>query len=90
MTKRDEEDAGLALVSGGFGALLGYGSAKQKIQNLEAQIRIKDQQITGLVEENRSKDYMIAQLQTEIKKLKEELQKKDNNSLKSIKKSLFG
>ena len=76
MTKRDEEDAGLALVSGGIGALLGYGKAQPKIQSLEAQNRDLQSQNIRLTHTISAKDEIIAQKDAEIKKLKEELQKK--------------
>jgi peptidoglycan hydrolase CwlO-like protein len=88
MTKRDEEDAGLAIVSGGFGALLGYGSAQKKIQGLEAEKRTLQSEIFMLRNTLSAKDNAIAELQAENRKLKEE-QMKNNNSTKSSLKSLF-
>lgn len=90
MTKRDEEDLGLALVSGGFGAVLGYGSAKQKIQFLEAQNRDLHNENIMLRNTLSAKDNIIAQKDTENKKLREELNKKRNDSVTSKVKSLFG
>lgn len=87
MTKRDEEDLGLALVSGGVGALLGYGKATNKIQNLELQIRQLQNENTMLRGNISLKDAIISDLQTENKKLKEV--KKDKLSVKNITKSLF-
>lgn len=71
MTKRDEEDAGLAILSGGLGALVGYGASKPKIQNLEAQIRQLQNEITMLKTTLSIRDNTIFQLQIENKKLKE-------------------
>lgn len=74
---KDADDAILALVSGGIGAALGYGSATPKIKNLEVQIR-------ALIDENNmlrgtlhAKDAELAQKDQEIRKLKEQLGKKN-------------
>lgn len=72
---RDDDDLGNAIGGGIIGAFVGYGIAKPTIENLKATIQIKDQKIAGLLEENRMKDYTIAQLQAEIKKLKEQKEK---------------
>jgi len=88
MTKKNDEEAGIALVSGSLGALLTYGVVKPKIQNLEAQNRGLQNEIIMLRSTLSAKDNTIAQLQAENRKLKEE-QKKDNSSVKSIAKSLF-
>ena len=80
MTKRDEDDGALAIISGGIGALLGYGSAKNKIQNLEAHNRELQNEIIMLRN-------TISHLQEDNRKLREE--KKGNNSVKSIAKSFF-
>lgn len=87
MTKRDEEDVGLALLSGGIGALVGYGKATNKIQNLESQIRQLQNENAVLRGNISLKDTIISDLRAEIKKLKEANQEK--SSLKSITKSLF-
>ena len=63
MTKDDEVILGGAVLVGGVLAL-------KKISDLENQIRIKDQQINALHEENRRKDYIIAQKDIEIAKSK--------------------
>lgn len=88
MTKKDEEDLGLALVSGGFGALLGYGQAKPKIQRLEAQNRDLQNEVAMLRNTISAQNNTIARLQEENSKLKGE-QKKDKTSVKDIAKSLF-
>ncbi|GEM_PF-4850025 len=88
MTKRDEEDLGLALVSGGFGALLGYGQAKPKIQQLEVQNRDLHNEVAMLRNTISAQNSTIAILQEENSKLKKE-QKKDKTSVKGIAKSLF-
>lgn len=84
MTKRDNEDAGLALVSGGIGALFGYGAAKPKIEKLEAEKRQLQVENTMLRNNISQKDNTISQLQTEVKKLKEEIRSKPIKSIKSI------
>ena len=89
MTKRDDEDAGLALVSGSIGALLTYGKLNPTIQNLEAQNRDLQSQNIRLQHTISAKDEIIAQKDAEIKKLREELQKKGNASVKNIAKSFF-
>lgn len=86
MTKRDDEDFGLALVSGGIGAALGYGKAQSKIQILEAQNRDLQNENSMLRNTLSAKDDMIAQLQTENRKLKEE---RGSKSVKNTFKSLF-
>ena len=63
MTKDDEALLGGAVLVGGVLAL-------KKINDQENQIRIKDQQINVLQEENRRKDYIITQKDAEIAKLK--------------------
>jgi len=63
MTKDDEALLGGVVLVGGALAL-------RKINELENQMRIKDQQINALNEEIRRKDYIIAQKDSEIAKLK--------------------
>jgi wobble nucleotide-excising tRNase len=83
MTKRDNEDAELALVSGGIGALFGYGAAKPKIEKLEAEKRQLQEETIILRDKIAQKDTLISQLQVEIKRLR------DGSSIKNMAKSLF-
>jgi flagellar motor component MotA len=87
MTRKDDDDAGAAIGGGIIGAFVGYGIAKPKIQSLEAQNRELQNENIMLRNTLSAKDNIISQLQEENRKLKEE--KKDNNSVKSIAKSLF-
>lgn len=88
MTKRDEEDLGLALVSGTIGALLGRGNADNKIKNLEAEKRQLENEIIMQRNTISALENVNAQLRAENSKLKAE-KTKDKPSVKDIAKSLF-
>ena len=86
MKKHNEEDQSLALTTGDLGELTGHETEQPKIKELETQLKIKTDQIYNLQKENITKDFIIAQKDEEIRKLKAE--KKEKNSVKDIIKSL--
>lgn len=87
MKKHDKEDKSLALTAGSLGTLIEHETDHPKIKELETQLKVKSEQIYNLQKENITKDFIIAQKDEEIRKLKAE--NKNKNSVKDIIKSLF-